>query len=132
MLKIDEMKVLPGTTVSRTCKVNTESQAVRLVNVSHNKPTDSNYRVDWTFDFSNCTEAEILELAARSAVIAYRKNFRDETAANIPNFAERTIDVHVELMMIERTGKTKEERAKSLLAAMTKEERLALLREIEG
>ena len=46
-----------------------------VVNVHHvtlNKPTDSNYALDWAFDFEDVSHNELLKLATRTMVIQVR------------------------------------------------------------
>ena len=129
-MDINTMKVKNGETVNRTKDINTELDTVRLGNVSKNDKTGQNYKVDWTFDFSNCTQEEILDLAGRSAVIAYRKTFRNVEEDSIPDYAELTIDVHSEVIAQERTKQSPTQKAKKLLEGMTPEQRQAILDEL--
>ena len=127
---VESMMVKAGEKVSRQKTINTEAQTVRLYNVSKNDTTDRNYKVDWTFDFSGCTQEEILDLAGRSAVIAYRKHFRNIPEESIPNYAERTISVKDEVLAQERKGRSPTEKAKKILSTMSDEEKLQVLKEL--
>lgn len=129
-MNLENMTVKNGETVNRTKIVDTESNTVQLYNVSKNDKTGLNYKVDWTFDFTNCTQAEILDLAARSAVIAYRKTFRVVDKDTIPEFAERTIDVHSEVIAQERSKANPVDKARKLLNGMTQEQKEAILKEL--
>lgn len=129
-MSIETMTVKHGETVNRVKDISTEKQTVRLFNVSKNDKTGQNYKVNWTFDFSDCTEQEILDLAGRSAVIAYRKHFRGVGEDSIPEYAELTINVHTDVIASERTKKSPTDQAKKLLQSMTKEQREAVLAEL--
>lgn len=124
---IEEMQVLKGESVSRNTSVDIESQTVTMFNVSKNDTTGHGYKVNWMFDFSDCSDDEILLLAARSTLIAYRKNFRKVPIANIHNFAEKTINVKEEVLNVERKGKTDEEKMKTLVSNMTPQQIRAAL-----
>ena len=124
---LQEMQVLKGESVSRNTSVDIDNQTVTMFNVSKNDTTGHGYKVNWMFDFSNCTDTDILLLAARSTLIAYRKNFRKVKVDSIPNFAEKTIDVKEEVLNIERKGKTDEEKMKTLVRNMTPQQLKAAL-----
>ena len=121
-MTIETMLVKTGEQVSRSTSVNTELQAVTMFNVSKNDITGHGYKVNWMFDFSDCTEEDILLLAARSTLIAYRKNFRKVSENSIPNFEHKTINVKEEVLNVERRGKSDEEKAKDLLSKMSPEQ----------
>ena len=125
-MDIETMQVKNGETVNRISTVDAETQKVRLFNVSKNDSTGQNYKVDWNFDFSNCSEAEILELAARSAVIAYRKNFRGVAEDEIHNFALKDIDVKADIITSKKVKKSPVAQVRNLLEGLSDEQRAAL------
>lgn len=127
---LETMQVKNGETVNRISTVNAEDETVRLFNVSKNEKTGQNYKVDWTFDFTSCSEAEVLELAARSAVIAYRKNFRSVDAESIPTFANRVVNVKDDIITSRVSKKDPMKQAKSLLQGLSEEQRADLLKEL--
>jgi len=129
-MSIETMTVKAGETVNREKDIDIEQQTVRLFNVSNNKVTGQNYKVNWTFDFSNCTEEQILDLAGRSAVIAYRKHFKDAKETEIERFADLTIDVASEVIAQQRSKQSNTDKAKNLLAKMSPEQRAAILLEL--
>ena len=129
-MSIESMTVKVGESVARTKHIDTEAKTVQLGNVSNNKTTGQNYKVDWTFDFSNCSEEEILDLAGRSAVIAYRKHFKEVTEAEIELFESRIIDVHDEVVAKERVKKSPVAQVKNLLEGLSDEQRKALLADL--
>jgi len=129
-MNTESMIVKHGETVNRISTVDSDTQKVRLFNVSKNDSTGQNYKVDWNFDFSNCSEAEILELAARSAVIAYRKNFRGVAEDEIPTFAEREIDVKADIITSKKVKKSPVAQVKNLLQGLSPEQRAALLSDL--
>ena len=128
-ININDMVVKSGESVPRITNVNADKKCVRLFNVSNNKKTGLNFKVDWTFDFSNCSIDEIYELAARSAVIAYRKHFRNVSKEAITNFATKTIDVHKEIMVSQRKTLSDADKLAQLLDKISPEEREAILKE---
>ena len=129
-MTIETMTVKAGESVARTKHIDTEQKTVQLGNVSKNDTTGQNYKVDWTFDFANCTDEEILDLAARSAVIAYRKHFRIVTEDKIDLFASRIVDVHDEVIASERVKKSPTAQVKSLLEGLSDEQRAKLLEDL--
>lgn len=126
---LETMQVKAGETVNRITTVNVETQTVRMFNVSKNETTGQNYKVNWKFDFSNCTEQEILELAARSTVIAYRKNFRGVKEEEIESFADKTIDVKEAISTKRTTGKSPVAKVKDLMKGMSPEDIAQLLKD---
>lgn len=123
----NDMEVMPGETVPRDISIYEDTQKVRMLNVSKNDKTGKNYKVDWTFDFSDCTQKDLLMLAARSAVIAYRKNFRNVSSDAISKFATRTINVKDDILTTERSTKSNGEKAADLMGKMSTEEIVAAL-----
>jgi len=129
-MSIETMTVKAGETVNRTKDIRLDpvnGDTVQLGNVSKNDKTGQNYKVNWTFNFGNCTQEEILDLAARSAVIAYRKHFRGVDENSIPDYAELVIDVHTDVIASERVKKSPTDQAKKILSAMSSEQREAFL-----
>lgn len=49
--------------------------------------------MSWELDFSKCSEAQLLTLATRSAVIDYQRQFRDTPATEDKNWVSRKFDV---------------------------------------
>ena len=129
-MSIETMTVQAGETVNREKDIVASEQTVRLFNVSNNKKTGKNYKVDWTFDFSKCSPEEILDLAGRSAVIAFRKHFKDVDESSIQDFEKMTIDVKADVIAGERAKQSPTQKAKKLLASMTPEQRQAILDEL--
>jgi len=129
MSTIQDMQVKAGETVNRTKLISTDNQTVQLGNVSKNDTTGQNYKVDWTFDFSECSQEEILDLAGRSAVIAYRKHFRGVSEENIPEYAQLVIDVKEDVIASERAKKSPVDKVKTLLKGMTPEQLAQVLKD---
>lgn len=127
MTELKDMVVQKGESVSRQTTIDADNKLVFMFNVSNNRKTGHNYKVQWDFDFSNCTQDEIYALAARSAVIAYRKNFRNVSESSIPNYAHKTIDVHKEIMAVERKTLSDSEKVTNLLDQLSDEEKAAIL-----
>lgn len=84
-----------------------------------------------TFDFSNCSEQEILELASKTCIIAFRTKSKVNTISEeeFATLANNTIDVH-EQLKAERRGLSAEEKIDRLTKDMGKDELAALIRSI--
>lgn len=128
-MKLKDMQVKKDESVSRQTVVSGET--VRMFNVSKNDKTGHNYKVNWTFDFSDVSHDELLKMAAQSAVIAYRKNFRGVAEDVIPNFAERTIDVKKDILTHTKRGKSDLEKAKDILDKLSDAEKAAILDQLK-
>ena len=84
-----------------------------------------------TFDFSNCTEEEILNLASRTCIIAFRTKCKVNsiTEEAFGTLANKTIDVHEELKA-ERRGLSNAEKAEKALTSLSEEERADILKKL--
>lgn len=127
---LEAMEVQPGEQVSRNRSIDTDNHTVRLYNVSKNDKTGKNYKVNWTFDFSSVSQEQLLELASRSAVIAYRKHFRNVPEDKITDYADLTVDVLEDVLTQERKGQSAGDKAKKLFDKMTEEEKQKVLQEL--
>ena len=127
---LDEMEVKAGEKVSRTKSIDLEGKKVTLFNVSKHDGTGKNYKVKWTFDFFNVSQEDLLELASRAAVIAFRKHFRGVDKSEIPNYRELTIDVQREVVEKERKPANPVEKVKKLMEGLGEEEKRKLLEEL--
>jgi len=125
-----DMEVKKDEQVPRTRTIDTEAKKVTLYNVSKNDKTGKNYKVNWTFDFSGVSDEQLLELASRSAVIAYRKHFRGVAEDSIPEYANQNIDVVSDILTHERKGLSAGDKAKKLFEKMNEEEKQAVLKEL--
>ena len=81
-----------------------------------------------TFDFSACSEQEILELASKTCIIAFRTKSKVNsiTEEAFAVLANNTIDVH-EQLKAERRGATAEQKIAKLAEGMDKDELTKLL-----
>ena len=84
-----------------------------------------------TFDFSECSEQEILELASKTCIISFRTKSKVNsiTEEKFSELANATIDVH-EQLKLERRGLSAEEKIERLTKDMGKDELSALIRSI--
>lgn len=128
--ELDNMKVMKGEKVSRSTIV--KGETVTMFNVSKNDKTDCNYKVTWEFDFKDVSHDELLKLAAQSAVIAYRKNFRSVSEKSIPSFAHKTIDVKKDILARAKRGKSDQEKVESLITKLSDDEKAALVAQLTG
>ena len=127
---LEEMEVKAGEKVSRTKSIDLEGNRVTLFNVSKNDVTGKNYKVKWTFDFSNVSKEDLLELASRAAVIAYRKHFRGVEKGEIPRYKELVVDVQKEVVERERKPANPVEKVKKLMEGLGEEEKRKVLEEL--
>ena len=84
-----------------------------------------------TFDFSNCTEEEILNLASRTCIIAFRTKCKVNiiTEEAFADLANKVIDVHEELKA-ERRGLSNAEKAEKALLSLSEEERANMIKKL--
>lgn len=84
-----------------------------------------------TFDFSNCTEEEILNLASRTCIIAFRTKCKVNSITEevFSELANKTIDVHEELKA-ERRGLSNAEKAEKALTSLSEAERADILKKL--
>ena len=86
-----------------------------------------------TFDFSKCSEEEILELAARTCIISFRTKCKVNiiTEEEFAVLAGKTVDVH-EVLKAERKGLSAEEKVQRLTKDMGKDELTALIESLSN
>ena len=86
-----------------------------------------------TFDFSNCDNKEILELAARTCIIAFRTKSKVNsiTEERFSELMTEPIDVH-EALKAERKGMTAEEKITKLTGLMNDKEIAALIEKLSN
>ncbi len=68
-------KILDGVVVHRKTTVDVDAKTVIKHHVTKH-PEAGLYEMDWTFDFSKCSFAQILEFASRDAVIGTRNKWK--------------------------------------------------------
>lgn len=74
----------------RSTLVNAKAELVKVLRTAKvHKDDPVRYVVDWTFDFTDVSRAELLELAIASLVIRAQTKFRDTTDAGRNAFGER-------------------------------------------
>lgn len=83
------------------------------------------------FDFSECTEEEILNLASRTCIIAFRTKCKVNsiTEEKFAALANTTINVHEELKA-ERRGLSNAEKAEKAMLAMSDTEREDIIKKL--
>lgn len=86
-----------------------------------------------TFDFSNCTDAEILELATKTCIINFRTSCKvnDITADAFKALMGDSIDVHEELKTVKR-GLSKTQKAEKAIDGLSDEETESLLASLKA
>lgn len=73
----NELKtVKQGEQVRRTIRTNEDITSIH--HVTYNKPTDARYEMDWHIDFTDVSETEKQELAAKNILIAARPAFKND------------------------------------------------------
>lgn len=109
-------------------QINSEAKTVKVTHtVKESRDTDVRTELTWTFDFSKCSHAQILDLAERTIRIRMQaewrkdKNKRDET-----KWDKVTFDVSA-ILAEQRKVKSDTEKADALLSRLTPEQIAALL-----
>lgn len=84
-----------------------------------------------TFDFSKCSEEEILNLASKTCIIAFRTKCKVNSISEeaFAGMANKTIDVHEELKA-ERRGLSNAEKAEKALTSLSESERESILKKL--
>ena len=84
------------------------------------------------FDFSNCSEEEILNLASKTCIIAFRTKSKVNTISEkeFSDLANTTIDVKEDLLNVIR-GLTKEQKLEKIISGMGKDDLDKLLERIK-
>ena len=84
-----------------------------------------------TFDFSECTPEEILNLATKSCTIAYRTKCKvnEITEDKFAELMKNPINVHTELKA-ERKGMSADEKVEKIYETMTEQERADLIKKL--
>ena len=84
-----------------------------------------------TFDFSECSEEEILNLASKTCIIAFRTKCKVNsiTEEAFAGMANATIHVHEELKA-ERRGLSNAEKAEKALTSLSESERADILKKL--
>jgi hypothetical protein len=120
-----------GDAVERSTDVNVGSKVVRAVRTVKRNATDNQALVcEFTFDFSKLSGSELLEMAARQAVIDVQAMIRADKGS-ITSWARRSFVYPLER---ERTSKTAFEKVSAAVAGgkLSDAEREALLAMLRG
>ena len=122
---INGVYIMDNKTVTIKHKTTCKDTPQQLAGEESTTPT-----FEHSFDFSNCTDAEILDMAASNMVITWRarngvKKMNEENVRALPT----TIDVH-EFMKTTTRGKTKVEKCESIVGKMSDDERKVFLAEL--
>lgn len=120
--------VVEGETYPRTVSVDKDASTVTRAHVTRHKSGDMH--LTWTFDFSDVSESDLLELASRSVLIAYRNQFRNVDTSSIKaEWVNKTVDVQ-EFLSRERTrvAQTPAEKLASAVKKLTPEEIAEILK----
>lgn len=118
--------------VERITTVNVSKSTVTKVHVTqHGKGDKATYhKMKWTFDFSDLTNEQLLEVASRDAVIKARPAFRDIPDKKIPEWDDKVFNVG-EMLTRERQKLPPLEKAKQAVSNLSEDEREALLEELQ-
>lgn len=91
---------------------------------------------DATFDFTGCSEEEVILLAARTAIIATQTRAKTAMRSNVTDASLakhwKHIDVKKDVVESERKGKSPLEKAATQLSKMSAEDKAALLELLKG
>lgn len=117
--------VLQGEKRSVGMKVDGNKVAVKHVTL--NKPTDSHYELNWTFDFEKVSREDLIRLATRGLVIDQRPKFKAEKdAKKLEAWDNKTFSV-ADLLAKERVRLSPVEKASKAVASLGADEQIALL-----
>lgn len=122
-------KLAEGENATRSMTVDLGSSTVSVsATVRPDGKTSDRYQMEFILDFTDVTEEEFYQLAARSAVIAYQAQWRKAKEADRLDTAkwERTIDVKAEIIDVERSKADTLTKAKTLVGKMSEAEKTAL------
>lgn len=119
--------VKKGETGTKAKKV--EGNKVVCDHVTLNKAAGQHYQLRWIVDFDGVPQERILELAAETVLIQSRPAFKNAKAEELKeeNWDDYTIPVKD---ISRRSGKSKTDKVRDILAKMSQEERDALLAEL--
>jgi hypothetical protein len=112
--------------------IDAEGQSATYIGTVRPVEGGPQYNLQWKFDFSTCTPEEVLRLAARSIVIAKQGEWRkDKEQTNAERWHEVMFNVHD---MLAEGRKTADPftRAKGAAAKLSKAEREALIKQLQG
>ena len=80
-------KILDGEVVHRKTTVDVDAKAVLKHHVTKH-PEAGLFVMDWTFDFSKCSDSQILEFASRDAVIGKRNKWKALPSNKLETYPE--------------------------------------------
>ncbi len=114
--------------------INVEAQTATCVHTVKAQKDDP-YRLEltWVLNFTNCTPEQLLELAARSALIDAQRVWRADTTVNRENeelWDNRTLDVALAMNTTTRRAADPVARAERDVAKMTNEQRNAFIKKL--
>lgn len=122
------MKIVKqGEKAARSVTVN--GDMVERVHVTLNKPTKAEYQLTWSFNFEDVTREELLIIASRALVIAYRPDFKTTKANDLQAWDNRTFNVR-EYLDSERAKVDDLEKVRRLMAKLTPEQKKAILTQL--
>ena len=98
---------------------------VRRVHVTLNKPTQAEYQLDWSFDFSDVSREELMTIASRAILIAMRPEFKGAKASELPAWEVKTFSVR-DYLDSERAKVDDVEKARRMIGKLTPEQRAAI------
>ena len=87
---------------------------------------DGEHEVTTIFDYSNCSDQQLLELATRTMTIAWRPSKRKMKSEQCNN---EVVDV-AEWLNNRNVGKSKVEKAKGLLAQLSEAEKAEIIKQM--
>lgn len=113
----------------RTVSVDTDGMMVSRKHVTRHKTGD--VYLTWSFDFTDCSQSQILELASRAVLIGTRPEFKKVPAAIIDEWDGRTFNV-ADFMSRERTAKSSPDKVKTMFAGLSDDEKADLLKDLKN
>lgn len=117
-------KILDGEVVHRKTTVDVEGKLVVKHHVTKH-PEAGLFVMDWTFDFSKCSESQILEFASRDAVIGKRNKWKALPSNKLETYPS-VFDMSLVAIKL-----TDLERATGSCAVLTTEEKKAMIANLQ-
>ena len=125
------MKIVKqGEAVTRSTTVDTEEMTVTKHHVTKHKD-GTLYEVEWMFDYSECTQAQILEMASRDSVIKARPEFKKAPQSELHLWESKIFDVAA-ILKRERTTQTPFQKVIGNVPLLSKTDRDALKEQLEA
>lgn len=135
MVKADENRqftvIAQGEQAARSTDVDEGSNVVSVTRTTKH-PQLGRVQHQWTLDFSQVSQADLLELASRTVVINFQRLFRDDGDPQVDRWDQVTIDVQRDMLDRERKPADPKNRIASDWAKLSEDERAQLMEQLKA